>query len=504
MTILVQIKKHYFLILILILAIILLSINLNKPFIGHHDWNGAFWGSQTRNYLNYLTSNSGEFNKQFKQIFFDHYTPLLPLIFTMSAFVFGLSEFSMRIVPLIFSIIMIIFIYKIGQEIYNNSVGLLAAALVTVTPIFIYFGKLPDHEPIVTSLITVTFYLYLISTKNNKAFFLYIFFLIISFLESWPAFFLVPSLALFSFFVRKEKINKVLLPIVVAFLVIGFHLTLTTLIKGPENFKQFISQGLFRIGQSNLQVGLQQFSLSDYFITEAHYAVIYYTRILLILAALWLIYFLLRLRKKLVTVKESSLIILLIYPLLFILTFKQLAYIHDYKLYHFLPFIGLSCANSAYLLSGKIKDILQKIGIKGKKYKIAGVVFCILIVSLVFIERMKFLNVLLKTSFNTPGYELGLLIKEKTSPQDAVLVNSNEFKAYFEVFVNYYSGRKVVYENIDLNNFKKEESNYKKFKYIISIEDRTIDPDIENFLSRSFLSQQQGPYTFFNMSQTLE
>src|SRR3989338_8045988 len=116
------IKQNLLIILIAIFSCIVLSININKPFIGHHDWNGAFLGVQAREYLNLFTSL---FNAQndlsFGQIFFSHYTPLMPLLFSISVAIFGESEFSLRLVPSFFSILMIIFIYKIFHEIFYKT-----------------------------------------------------------------------------------------------------------------------------------------------------------------------------------------------------------------------------------------------------------------------------------------------------------------------------------------------------------------------------------------------
>ena len=498
-----KLKDHYLLLLILILASILLSINLNKPFIGHHDWNGAFWGSQARRYLNYFSLYSKEQDIKFNQIFFSNYTPLLPLIFTLSALIFGLSEFSMRVVPLVFSLIMIIFIYKIGKAIYSKSVGLLAAVFAIVTPMFIYFGKLPDHEPIVVSLITITFYFYLTSAKQKKLLRIFLFFLTVSLLESWPAFFLVPPFVLFSIFIRREKISRAFWPVVVSIIVIGFQLSLIYITNGQESIRSFIDQGLFRLGKSNLQIGLDHLNFDKFLITEARFAVIYYTRILLMLSILWGIYLFWRMRSKIMTKKELHLIILLIYPVLFILTFKQLAYIHDYKLYHFLPFVTLS-ASSIFILSFKyIKILFGKVLHYGRISSFLEIMIIFALVLFIGVERIKFLKTLLNTSFNMPGYEVGIIINSKTQPKDKILINSPQFKSFYEVFVDYYGDRKIEYENVSFNKFVDMELKYRDFNYLVLIDEREIDPQLALYLPKNYYSERIGPYSIFNLKKTL-
>lgn len=505
------IKNNYQILLVLLVAAIVLSVNIDKPFIGHHDWNGAFWGAKIRHYVEYIRLQIGiepasNLNTSLKNssFFYTDYTPLLTVIFTFFSVIFGFSEFSLRFTSLIFSILMIFFIYKIGNLLFNKFIGILASILVIATPMFLYFGKLPDHEPIVVSLITITFYFFLKAYKNRKSYYLFLIFLTLSLLESWPAFFLIPPLVIFLFFLRKEKNLQKISPILVSIAVIVVHLISIVYLKGFPALFGFFGQGLARMNFVPNDPGLAKVTFSTFVNTEAHFAAVYFTNILLILSLIWIISFIWKLKYKKVSYSDWSLLILFIYPLSFILVFRQLAVIHDYKLYHFLPFIGLASAKSVNILTSKIESLFKKIKIKRMKYRIISILFCFLIILAVFIERIKFLNVLLKTSFNTPGYELGLLIRQETNPQDVVLVNSRQFKAFFEVFVTYYSDRYVDYENITLDSFKEKESAYKKYKYIILIDGRNEDPKIASYLKNSFFVERHGSYNFIDLSKVPE
>jgi len=499
------IKDSFCIILILILATVLLSINIDKTFIGHHDWNGAFWGSQARDYLKVLNlNNEGQTSNEvtFRQVFYSHYSPVLPVLFSISAYIFGLNEISLRLVPMVFSLIMIFFIYKIGEKIYGKTTGVLAAALAIVTPMYIYFGKLPDHEPIAASLITASFYFYLLSLNGNKkAYFAFLFFLLLSLLESWPTFFIVFPLVIFSIVIKKEKINKSLIPLLIACLVLASHLFFVGTIKGVDSITQFIQQGFFRIGKDSLQVALPKFSLDHFLITEARYAVIYYTRILIFLSLIWIVTFLLKI--KATTKKEISLLILLIYPSLFIFAFKQLAFIHDYKLYYYLPFIALTSARIIEKLTGFLRDLVKQS--KSNKYYLNFLQILVVVAILFFVatERIEYLTTLLKTSFNKPGYELGMLINQKTLPENTILINSIQFKEFFEVFVTYYSDRRVQYQNITLDDFLNKESEYLAFDYLVLIHERDVDPNLESYLSRIYYSERSNSYNVFHLKKKL-
>lgn len=479
-------KNYYPIFLILVFAAVLLSINLNKPFIGHHDWNGAFWGEITKRYLS-INSDTN-----IKTLFFLDYTPLLPLLFVFFSKVFGLSEFTLRMVPAIFSLVMIFFIYKIGQLIFGKTTGLFSAVFAAVTPMFLYFGKIPDHEPIATSLITAAFYFYLKAFgSNSKNKFLFLIFLFFSLLESWPAFFLIPPLIIFSL-MRKAKISEILTPVTLAIMVIIFHLSSIIYIYGMGGLLNFFKQGYLRANSgTELIGGFSNYSSISFITTEAHYAVIYFTRILIVFSAFWVIDSIVKVRQKKISQGQLSLFILLIYPLSFVLIFRQLAFIHDYKLYHFLPFISLSAA-------AILNDFFKALNFE----KIKIPIFMI-IATLVFLERLNYLGTLLKTSFNTPGYELGLLIKQKTQPQESVLVNSAQFKAFFDVFVSFYSDRNVDYQDIKLDDFESESHFYQKYKYVILIDGRDTDPNILSYLENTYNFDKFGPYRFFDISSRI-
>ena len=248
-------------------------------------------------------------------------------------------------------------------------------------------------------------------------------------------------------------------------------------------------------------MALPKFSLDHFLITEARYSVIYYTRILIFLSLIWVVTFLLKIRE--ITKKELSLLILLIYPSLFIFTFKQLAFIHDYKLYYYLPFIALTSAR----IVKKLMDLLKVLTKQSKSNKyflnFLQIFVAVAVLFLVATERIEYLTTLLKTSFNKPGYELGMLINQKTQPENKILINSIQFKELFEVFVTYYGDRSVQYQNITLDGFLNKESEYLVFEYLILIDERDVDPNLESYLSRIYYSERSNSYNVFHLKKKL-
>ena len=75
-----------------------------------------------------------------------HYTPALPVLISLSYVIFGVSEMSTRLVPIIASLASVFLVVLLGKELISFRAGIIAGALMAVTPMFIYYGKNPVHE----------------------------------------------------------------------------------------------------------------------------------------------------------------------------------------------------------------------------------------------------------------------------------------------------------------------------------------------------------------------
>lgn len=486
-------KYKIFLVSILFVATILLSFNINKPFIGHHDWNGAFWGSVTRNYLNVLHRSSGipidrgainEIDVKF--FYFSHYTPMLPLLFTASALLFGFNEASMRTVTVFFSLLLLTMIYQIGSKLYSKSVGLLAVVLAVFTPMFLYFGKLPDHEPIVTSLITCTVALWLELEKRprKKSLFMFLVLFILALTESWASFFLVPFMIIH--ILRASLHNRRYIPVLplLGVLVVAMHISLIVHFQGLDAVRSFLHAGAVRLDVDQQSVTVKQFTMLQFIITEVRYFVIYFTRILLGLTSFWIIKFFWSLKNRRLRGPGMTMLTLLFLPAAsFLVTFRNLSYIHDYKLYLLLPFVSLASASVLISFLNVIHNSTN-----GRLFK---AIVLIAIVGFVASERVVFLKTVLATSFNAPGYDLGVLIRNKTMPSEKTLVVSKEFESYFGVFVQFYANRSIDYEDTTADQFLAHQDDYGNYRYIILVNERTRDHSLPELLIRKGFQKEQ-------------
>lgn len=259
-------------IFLFILSLLLVGQHSDKPFWGVHDWNGVRYGNIARNYLKYglietklgQVENSGYvLPSEFE--YYTHYPLLLPVVISMSYWLFGVSEFSTRLAPVLATTGSIVLIFLIGSKLYNLKIGAVAALSALATPMVQYFGKNASHEPLALFFILVSFYGYISLGKEKWGQWIFIIGLILAQMTAWAGYFLIPALTL-THILRKE-FNKVfqLFPYWILFFVLfSSHLLhvqiLTGSITGGNLFESLMQR-------SGLAVHAQPsgFSLPDYF-----------------------------------------------------------------------------------------------------------------------------------------------------------------------------------------------------------------------------------------------
>lgn len=145
----------------LLIPILLLAINLiiKALFLG----NGSLGGDEPFT----VFYSQADFST-FAAMMQDENNP--PLYFILLHFwikLFGISVVSVRILPLIFSSLTVVFIYKLGQKFLNVRVALLASLLFTFSNFHTFFAHETRVYPLFTLLTTISMYSFL-SLAGNK------------------------------------------------------------------------------------------------------------------------------------------------------------------------------------------------------------------------------------------------------------------------------------------------------------------------------------------------
>lgn len=478
---------------VLILAVCLLTIKINKPYWGHHDWNSVVYSNIARNYVRY-----GYFKTKFAQVtnvdfqkpqnfsFISHYPPLLPLLISLSFRLFGQSEASARLTVVAFSILLILFIYKIGKELESQLLGFYAALSLTVTPIFLYFGKLPVHDSIVPAVSVIGFWAYLkySKTKNIKYYLILVATLVFGGLINWSAYYLVVALMYLQVLTKTSSEVKrhifSLLPISASVFIVQIALVY---LAGARSTGTIFNNFFSRVNPY-LTADLYGFSLLKYVRQELLLMRVYYTLPIFLGAALFVAYLLYKflfIRQKL-SLTEIFISSLLIYGSIQLIVFSQLSFIHDYMIYYLSPFMALA-----------FSYITLKIIERFKKSLFFPTIL-IAIVCFAFLSQLKFTNALIRSDANKRGYMVGQLINKESPSGTASFITSNSYKEFQETFISYYSDRSVAYGEKLPGDFEKN------FELVIRPKDHDpINLESKEMLDDKYLRYEDESFVWYKL-----
>lgn len=431
-------KKILIVLILFLISILLIGQNLDKPFSGEHDWNGVRYGNIARNYLRYglwetklgQVENSGWVSKKDFE-YYTHYPPLLPLLIALSYKIFGISEWSTRLVPLLLTSASISLIFLIGTKGSGMKFGFVAALLTSVLPMTLYFGKNPVHEPLTLFTILFTLWWYLLYKESGKKIFnaLFIFGLIISGVSAWAGYFLVPALTLSAVLRRDfQEAKSLSIYWVILILLFSLHFAHTLFLTGSLTGGNLIESLFQRTGLSP-EVQPTGFSILGYLNRLRLWFSTLYSVTLVLSSLVWIVF---RIKSKF---KSSDWIILDlgIVGLIYIVIFSNSVFIHNYLTIYLLPSLTLSGAAVILELSKKFN------------FKYANFVVPMVFIFLVSFERQDFLQALDKSNPDHFAVEIGQVINAKTEKDATVLVSPKNFQFSADKFLRFYGDRNLIY-----------------------------------------------------------
>lgn len=472
-------NSHKYLLLILIFAACLLTIYIDRPFIGHHEYNGVVYSTIARNFNRY-----GIINTSFAQIenqdkaspkefyFMTHHPPILTVLLSISFGIFGEGEKAARLVPVIFSLATLILIYALTRQYFDKKTAILAAALACVTPMFIFYGKLPVQEVLGLPLILLSIFLYFryIKRPSRNRYLLLLGSIVIGNFTSWPAYYLGAAFALHYLFFGKPK-NKYLIAISFPFLCITtfavyiFNLYIITGNTFGGNLNGALLQRL------NVQQLGQPASLRDLTILQIRWLNAYYGKILIGISTITALSLAFKTKRFYKQEKYQLLIILLFMGVAHIVIFRGVAQYHDYFLIYLLPFIVITASTGIITFLNFLK------------LKPTALTLCaVLLVILIAISTLPFTKALINSNEFREGVEMGKYINANSQSGDQVLILSPEFKKYFEGFTEYYSDRKLIYASPNEKQLSQIVGS-KKYKMIVAIPKRDTNAKAITFLN---------------------
>ncbi len=142
-----------------------------------------------------------------KEGFFAYYKPLYFLILKLWINLFGIDVTLLRLLSVIFAIISIIFIYRIGCLIINSRLGIISAFLLSISCFHIYHSQQVRHFTFLVMLCVLSYFYLLKIWQGRNKFFLYNTFLNILIIFTHPyglSVVLAQNLCIFLVFNRKK------------------------------------------------------------------------------------------------------------------------------------------------------------------------------------------------------------------------------------------------------------------------------------------------------------
>jgi 4-amino-4-deoxy-L-arabinose transferase-like glycosyltransferase len=398
---------RYFLISILVFG--LLSFKLTQPFWGHHEFNGVFYGMIAKNYLRYgiIKTRGAQVTNLYptpreQWSFHANHPATYPLFLSLVFKFFGSHEYVSRLVSIFASIVGVLLLVKLVEEIFPSPYSWLGAIAILFSPLFLYYGSMPVFEALLFPVIVAGLYLYWTEKQAKR---LYLLFLIclLACLIDWPGFWLPIWLAIYELVRQKRK--RVILTLSGS---IALALAIIVLY-------QLVSLGslanILAVGSYRLGVTKQPYTLPGWFDLLLARTRAFLGLPIIASAGLGFFYTFFKQKKE----RFWFLLITLGLGLSHIFVFRNITWYHDYMLYHLLPFLGLAVGSFLQAFYSKTKSELVVVG-----------VFLAIIVTTVFL-RKPFFRALINLEPHRDCVQMGYQVKE-SSEAKTFRLNSEKAK----------------------------------------------------------------------------
>lgn len=299
-----------------------------------------------------------------------------------------------------FSLGAITIFYLLVSKYFSQKTAIFGSLLWLVTPMFIYFGKMPVHEMPLMFFVLLSFWFYL-----SKKFWPMFFAILTAELITWPGFFIVPAIT-FHLLLTKSWRKKYSILWISSILVFCLHLLHDYLVTGD-----FFGGGLREI----FLLRVSQVAIIPYLMTLARWTWTYY----FLLIPLSLV--------GLLLTKNKILLLFLIYGLFYPIIFRDAAFRHDYLLIYFWPFFALG---SALFL---------------KRY-----LFVFIVITFMLIFRWQFILALENSDIYKESVRFGQYIHDNSSLSEKVAaVTADPTVPWDGWFIGFYADRPIVEKNAD-------------------------------------------------------
>jgi len=332
------------------------TYGIKDPWVqGHIGWSGYRSGNIARNYVRFgyidtklgAVTNVGPVRPQ--QFTYDDHPPMVYWLTSVSYHLFGVSEWSATLVPIVCSSVSIGLLFMLVLRLWGLSVASLAAAFMVLVPMDAYYGRMVDHEAPTLLFSLLTFYFYTLWRKDRSTEHLVGIFasLILAMLSDFPGYFVAPWLAAYHVLTERRRNGR-------------WSLAIPLLIAGPLCFSLWALylrslSGSFEILTSRFAMrtagwGPWVFTPAEWYRLEFQRIRELYTPTLMLLSVAWVAFAIWDAVHRRDLERHSFIAMLAGFGVTYLVLFPQNAYQHDFVAYYLTPFFCIAAAWAVVLL----------------------------------------------------------------------------------------------------------------------------------------------------------
>ncbi len=434
-------------------AVLVLSSSIHSPFkMGDHDGaGGCHWGTIARNYIRYgysatkfgMVENGGLLTaSEFR--YHTHHPPLTAIILSLGLKIFGIHEWSIRFVFILFAVGVLGLFYFFSKELWNRRVAVLSSLFMLFTPMYLHFSSAADMVSIALFFSIAAIYSYArwLKTGSVTAIITLSIMFLLAVLSSWEAYYLIPAILYHNFLRDKKRGINVLIP-ALGILSLCIYLIHTMVLIGSHDLMSNIRWAIYRTGLHT--ISQDPLFMLTYIKQIFVWIWFLFTPPVAILALLFSLMYLRQNKEERLNGNYDFVALFLVFGALKYLLFINLCYYHSQRLYYFVPFFALSASLATNAILKKAKQ--PKI-----KALLRLPLICLMIATPLFITRPVFellhendMRNSFKLSSNQFHYEddareflfyegLKEHVQKKLGPQDMVLTNRwvPQFRFYLD------------------------------------------------------------------------
>ncbi len=333
------------------------SYGIRDPWVqGHIGWSGYRSGNIARNYvrLGYIETRLGPVRDvgpiRPQRFTYDDHPPMVYWLTSISYHLFGVSEWSATLVPILCSSASVGLLFMLVLRLWGLSVASLAAAFMVLVPMDAYYGRMVDHEAPTLLFSLLAFYLYTLWRKSRSAEHLIGIFasLILAMLSDFPGYFVAPWLATYHILTERRRNGR-------------WSLAIPLLVSGPLFFLLWALylrwlSGSFDILTSRFAIrtvggwGPWVFTPAEWYRLEFQRIRELYTPTLMLLCVAWVIFAIWDAVYKRDLERHAFVGMLAGFGVTYLVLFPQNAYQHDFVAYYLTPFFCIASAWAVVLL----------------------------------------------------------------------------------------------------------------------------------------------------------